>query len=268
MIAMLACSVAFPAYQLVWSDEFSADGPPDPAKWSCEVGFVRNQELQFFLPDNVFVKNGLLVLEARKERLKNPNYLENVPDPTSPNAWMKTREYAEYTSGSVTTKGLASWKYGRIEVRAKIDTQNGLWPAIWTKGTERPWPDSGEVDLMEFQKGNLVRTNLIWGGGPAAIKTRIPLPELLKKDRNWGEKFHVWREDWDKDSISIYIDGVLQSRADLATTTNLDGINPFQQPHFLLMNFAIGSTGGDPSKSTFPAQFQVDYVRIYQQIAQ
>ena len=76
------------AYKLVWSDEFDADGKPDSSVWSFEKGFVRNQEYQWYHPDNAFCKDGLLIIEARKEKIKNPDY-----DPASTN-WRKNRNYA------------------------------------------------------------------------------------------------------------------------------------------------------------------------------
>ena len=70
--------------------------------------------------------------------------------------WKKSREYAEYTSASLITKGLHSWKYGRFEMRGRIDTRDGLWPAFWTLGTARPWPANGKIDIMEYYRGILL----------------------------------------------------------------------------------------------------------------
>ena len=82
-------------YKLVWSDEFDQDGKPDPTKWTYETGFVRNQELQWYQPDNARCENGLLIIEARRERRKNPNYVAESDD------WTKNREYAEYYVGQL-----------------------------------------------------------------------------------------------------------------------------------------------------------------------
>jgi len=144
-----------PGYRLVWSDEFDADGRPDPKKWTYERGFVRNNELQWYRPENAFCKNGLLVIEGRRERLPNPNH-----DPKS-KSWKRKRPHIEYTSSSVTTRGLHSWKYGRLEMRGRIDVRAGLWPAFWSLGVAGEWPSSGEVDIMEYYKGKLL-ANVAW----------------------------------------------------------------------------------------------------------
>ena len=98
-------------YKLVWADEFDKDGPPDPCNWTYERGFVRNQELQWYQPDNARCENGLLIIEGRRERKPNPRY-----NPES-NDWKVNREFAEYTSACVTTRRLHSWMYGRFEMR-------------------------------------------------------------------------------------------------------------------------------------------------------
>lgn len=144
-------------YKLVWSDEFNQDGKPDPKKWTYETGFVRNRELQWYQPDNARCENGFLIIEARRERKKNPNYVAGSDD------WTKNREYAEYTSASLLTRGLATWKYGRFEMRARIDTRPGLWPEFWTLGTKREWPWGGEIDILESW-GGLLNANFIWSG--------------------------------------------------------------------------------------------------------
>src|SRR6478735_7739119 len=92
-----------PAYELVWADEFDRDGRPDPAKWTYETGFVRNDELQWYQPENARCEGGLLIIESRRERKPNPSY-----DATSTN-WRRNRQFAEYTSACLTTRGLHSW---------------------------------------------------------------------------------------------------------------------------------------------------------------
>ncbi|HYH66943.1 MAG TPA: hypothetical protein VD866_19770, partial [Urbifossiella sp.] len=105
---------AFPGYDLVWSDEFDADGPPDAAKWNFERGFQRNEELQWYQPQNATCKGGLLVIEGRKERVANPGH-----DPASKD-WKKARPHAEYTSASLNTWGKSSWALSEsvVAVRA------------------------------------------------------------------------------------------------------------------------------------------------------
>jgi beta-glucanase (GH16 family) len=253
-------------YTLVWSDEFEKNGRPDPRNWTYERGFVRNEELQWYQRDNAHCKNGLLIIEARRERVANPRYR-----PAS-RSWRRSRKHAEYTSACVLTKGLHAWKYGRFEIRGRIDTRLGLWPAFWTLGSARPWPGCGEIDIMEYYRGMLL-ANACWASGrrwrPVWDDVRKPLADFA--DSKWSSRFHVWRMDWDKDRIKLYVDGVLLNEVDLTKTVNQDreGANPFHEPHYILLNLAIGGTnGGDPWTTRFPARFEVDYVRVYQRTVQ
>ncbi|MCP4611541.1 MAG: glycoside hydrolase family 16 protein [Planctomycetes bacterium] len=249
-------------YKLVWSDEFNKHGRPDPNKWTYEKGFVRNRELQWYQPENARCENGLLVIEGRRERKANPRYKANSRNSR------EARKYAEYTSASLTTRGLHSWRYGRFEMRGRIDTRSGMWPAFWTLGIEGRWPSNGEIDIMEYYRGMLL-ANAAWGTEkrwvPKWDDVRVPIKDF--KDPGWSGKYHIWRMDWDADSIKLYVDNMLLNTIDLKETFNKDkeGKNPFRQPHYIILNLAIGGTnGGDPSKTKFPARFEVDYVRIYQ----
>jgi beta-glucanase (GH16 family) len=164
------------------------------------------------------------------------------------------------------------WQFGSIEVRAKIDTSLGAWPAIWTLGTKGEWPNNGEVDIMEFyrvQQQPAILANVAWGTATrfkAKWHTEIhPLGRFLENDADWPNKFHVWRMDWSKEAINLYIDDVLLNTTMLSETLNDNGTNPFLQPHYLLLNLAMGGNGGNPSGMQHPITYQVDYVRVYQQ---
>jgi beta-glucanase (GH16 family) len=252
----------YPGYSLVWSDEFGRDGRPDPSKWTFERGFVRNRELQWYTPDNARVAGGFLVIEARRERVPNPSFAAGAAE------WQRTREFADYTSSSLLTRGLHSWQYGRFEMRARIDTREGVWPAFWTLGVAGEWPHNGEIDIMEYYRGWLL-ANVAWGGGRRwqAIWADTRKPIASFREAGWSSAFHVWRMDWDARRIGLSVDGLRLNEVDLSRTVNQDGTgtNPFHQPHYLLISLAIGGTqGGDPSKTEFPARFEVDYVRVYQ----
>jgi len=250
---------------LVWNDEFNNNGKPDPASWIYEKGFVRNQELQWYQPENANCINGLLVIEGRREKINNPNY---VPGSTN---WKSVQEFAEYTAASIQTRGLRQWQFGRFEIRARIDTAWGSWPAIWTLGISGGWPSGGEIDIMEFYRVKGVPTilaNFAWGTTQRSVAKwdglKKSLSDFTANDPDWTKKFHVWRMDWNKDSISLFLDDQLLNTTLLRETINPDGFNPFLQPHYILLNLAIGANGGDPSKTRFPMKYEVDYVRVYQ----
>ncbi len=251
-------------YRLVWADEFENEGKPDPKNWTFEQGFVRNNEEQWYQPENAFCENGKLIIEARREdRKPNPIYTPQGRD------WRRKREFIAYTSACLITKGLHSWQYGRFEVKARIQTRDGLWPAIWFLGLTGGWPNCGEIDLMEYYRG-MILANACWGSEQRDVAkwddSRKPVESF--EDPKWEEKFHVWRMDWDREKIELRVDGILLNTIDITQTVNPAGRgpeNPFRKPHYLLLNLAIGGTnGGDPSGTAFPSRFEVDYVRVYQ----
>lgn len=249
-------------YELIWSDEFNQTGPPNPENWTFEHGFSRNRELQWYQPENAVCENGKLIISAKRERVSNPNFVSGAK------SWKNNRQYAEYTSACVTTQGLHSWTFGRVEVCARIDAREGLWPAIWTLGEEGYWPDRGEIDIMEYYRGHLL-ANACWRGDwrwtPQWEGSKRPL--IAFEDEAWASRFHTWRMDWDEEQIELFVDDTLLNNIALAQTIRKgdEGSRPFHQPHFLLFNLAIGGNqGGDPSATEFPATFEVDYVRVYQ----
>jgi beta-glucanase (GH16 family) len=251
-----------PGYALVWSDEFDHDGAPDPATWSYEEGFVRNNEAQWYTRnrrENARIEHGMLVIEARKERFTNPAH-----DPAKP-AQGRNAPFAEYTSASLNTLGRRSMQYGRIEVRARLPHGLGVWPAIWTLGTNRgdvPWPACGEIDIMEFVGHTPDQTHgtVHWQrvGQPASSG------QALAIERPW-EDFHVYAVDWTAETITISVDDRIVLTYDVARANQTDGSNPFRKPHYLLLNLALGGSWGRTiDASIFPQTFLVDYVRVYE----
>ena len=127
-----------PQWKLVWSDEFNGDGPYDATVWEPERGFVRNHEAQWYQGENAFRQNGCLVIEGRKVATTTPNPTFRKEGTTGEggqgrrrNDWRTSRETIDYTSSSLTTRRSFSFLYGRLEVRAKIPTAGGSWPAIY-----------------------------------------------------------------------------------------------------------------------------------------
>ena len=250
--------------KLIWNDEFNNTGKPDTAIWRYEKGFVRNQELQWYQEDNANCSRGVLLIEGRREKVKNPAYVAGSTN------WKAGREFAEYTSSSIQTSGRKQFQFGRFEIRARIDTSCGSWPAIWTLGISKSWPSNGEIDIMEFYRIKAVPTilaNFAWGTSQRNVgkwdDLKKPLSDFTGKDPQWVKKFHVWRMDWSKDSINIYLDDHLLNSVLISETVNPDGFNPFLQPHYILLNLALGGNGGDPSKTPFPVKYEVDYIRVY-----
>lgn len=234
-------------YQLVWADEFSTDGLPNSANWAYEKGCsIRNQELQYYAEareKNSRTENGTLVIAANRESSNG----------------------CAYTSASLITRGKHEFQYGIFEIRAKIDIRQGSWPAFWTLGVTEEWPNNGEVDIMEYYNG-VLHANVAWGSDTRWQGVWDAQPRSV--DSNFGNDFHIWRMHWTKDFIDLWVDAVKQNSTDLTTTLNgnLSSLkNPFHQKVYIVLNQAIGANGGDPSATTFPVQFIVDYIRVYQE---
>lgn len=245
-------------FKLVWADEFNKDGAPDPANWSFEEGFVRNHEIQWYQSENAYCKDGILIIEAKREQKPNPNYVEGSND------WRKDRKTIDYTSACMITKGKQQWLYGRWEMRARIDISPGCWPAWWALGVSKPWPSNGEIDMMEYYRDSLLANIAIGTGAPHRA---FWYSKKRPVDTKWASKFHIWRMDWDSAGIALYVDDFLLNHVVMGSLVNKDGsgFSPFKQPQYMLLNFAIGGdNGGDPANSRFPGKFEVDYVRVYQ----
>jgi beta-glucanase (GH16 family) len=224
--------------------------------------------LQWYQPKNAYCKNGYLVIEGREEVVPNPYYNPSSGD------WRSSSENANYTSACLITKGLQEWgPYGYYEIRARIDTAYGSWPAIWLLGTNNSWPHSGEIDIMEFyriDKQPTILANLAWGTEvqykPKWSSSKLLYKEFLEKDKDWHKKFHVWSMSWDENYIKIYIDQELIHETNLNEVQNPDNKNPFagDNKFYILLNLALGSNGGEPISSELPITYEVDYVRVYQ----
>ncbi len=242
-----ATPITAPAgYKLVWHDEFDGNSI-DRANWNFNegAGGWGNGEAQFYTarPENARIENGLLIIEARQEKY----------------------EGSYYTSARLKTQGLREFQYGRIEARLKVPSGAGFWPAFWMLGSSfdgANWPDCGEIDIMEYvgREPDLVIGTAHGPGYSGALG----ISQWNRREENIADDFHTYAIDWTPGHIDWYYDGVKYhtvTRADVGDRTWV-----FDQPFFVILNLAVGGTlGGMIGLDTaFPAQLQVDYVRVFQ----
>lgn len=242
------------AWRLVWADEFDGSGLPDPGKWDYDTWGNKsgwpNNELQYYSRarlENSRVENGLLVIEARKERLASaPDYGGQ-----------------EYTSARLVTRGKQDWLYGFAEIRAKLPCGVGTWPALWTLGSGGKWPDDGEIDIMEHvgrNKGEISGTvhTLAYNHTKNTHRSAsIRLNDVC-------DTFHRYQLTWSATEIKIGVDDKSYFEFKNPGDGNRDKW-PFDRPQYLLLNVAMGGTlGGAVDDGSLPARLEVDYVRVYQ----
>jgi beta-glucanase (GH16 family) len=275
-------------WNLVWADEF--DGTElDRTKWKPEISCWGggNQERQCYTDRlaNIHVEDGILRLKARKETFTGPDRPPEIADKPNP------RKTQEFTSGKVRTLGLASWKYGKIEFRAKPPKGQGTWPAVWMMPAGNVyggWPRSGEIDILEGVnlgagcetcEGDVGENRMISAlhfGDHAPknrfLDTRVALPSKALP----SDDFHIWTLEWGEGLMRFYLDGrqyweVKAGQWDTASPlAKSNPVAPFDQPFYIMANLAIG--GGLSEKNNdkgvaanvTPAEFQIDWIRIYQ----
>ncbi len=252
-------------YTLVWADEFDYAGKPDLAKWTYEIGQHRNHEKQYYTDSlkNVRVESGNLIIEGHKKRFPNPNFTD-----TNDANWKQNQEYLDYTSASISTENLAEWKYGKIEVRAKLPKGVGQWPAIWMLGKnikQVGWPKSGEIDIME-QVG--YEPDVVHGTVHTEAYNHTKGTQkgkIVPIDKPYSE-FHVFSIEWTPEKIDFLLNGKVY----FVFTNDHKSENewPFDQPFYLKLNIALGGDWGGihgMDDSVFPQKMTVDYVRVYQE---
>jgi len=227
-------------YQLVWADEFNGNRI-DTTAWTFEAGNSGwgNNEHEFYQASNATVKNGNLIITARKESVGT----------------------ASYTSARMKTQGKKKFLFGRIEARIKIPVGQGLWPAFWMLGeniSSVGWPKSGEIDIMEhINTDSLLYGTAHWDGGKGHVQsgdTILFSPSV----------YHAYDVEWTPENIIWQVDGKEYHRLNIANDTN--NTAAFHQPFFILLNFAVGGNwpGHKIDESKLPASMYVDYVRVYE----
>jgi beta-glucanase (GH16 family) len=247
------------AWKLAWADEFDgASGTlPDATKWVLETGTGPNgdgwgnAELQTYTasPNNVSLDgDGNLVITARKERVGG----------------------REYTSARITTQGLFTKEYGRLEARIKVPAAKGLWPAFWALGDdikEVTWPKCGEIDVLEV-RGHQPATVISSLHGPEYFGGGAISKKFTLTDGTFAEQFHVFRAEWDPARIAFSVDGQLFQTVTAHSVLSGGRSWVFDSPFFAILNLAVGGTfltpTGQPDANTvFPQVLTVDYVRWY-----
>lgn len=236
-------------YLLVWSDEFNYTGLPDSTKWRYNEGDGcpdlcgwGNNELQYYSIENLNncrVENGSLTIEAHKQNIANQFY----------------------TSARLLSKGKASWKYGKIEIRAKIPIGLGLWPAFWMMPDDMyygGWPKSGEIDIAEnvgYMPDSLF-------GSVHTAKAHLSKGIQTK---NLGTEFNLYAIEWNTEKIDFFFNN--DKYATYKNSRRGSDYWPFDKNFHFIMNIAVGGNWGGKKgvdENVFPAKMLVDYVRVYQ----
>lgn len=244
----------YEGYELVWNDEFNEDGLPNPDYWDYDTGDDGwgNNELQDYTArdkQTARTEDGNLIITA---------FL------------IETASQKEYRSARLVTRGKHAWKYGRIEMRAKLPGGTGTWPAfwmlpeVWNYGNGS-WPANGEIDIMEYVGYNpgVVHAS-VHTEARNHMRGNNASSDIMVADAE--KEFHTYAIEWTEDKISAYIN----SYKYFEYTNNGEGYPywPFDKEFHIILNTAIGGTWGGAQgvdDSIFPQEFVIDYVRVYQQ---
>ena len=237
-------------WTLVWADEFEGS-TLDPTKWEAQLGDGcpslcgwGNNELQTYTAESATVGDGTLKITARKQG-------------------------EAYTSARLRTLGKGDWTYGRFEIKAKLPTGQGLWPAIWllfSEDTYGGWAASGEIDIMEAvgsEPGEVFGTLHYGGQAPENVFSGEPFH--LTYD-TFDKDFYVFTVEWEEGEIRWYVNNVLYQTQTEWTSTGGDYPAPFNHDFHMILNLAVGGNlPGVPDETTvFPQTLEVDYVRVYE----
>ncbi len=242
--------LTYPGYTLAWADEFT-NKVIDPASWTFESDNNNgwgNNELQSYTdrPQNVFVSQGNLILEARAELYNSFNY----------------------TSTRMITKNKKMFKFGRIDIRAKLPVGKGVWPALWMLGKnidQVNWPACGEIDILEMlgHEPSRIYGTMHWGANTASHASFGA--NYLLNTGSFDQQFHVYSIIWASNSIKVLVDDIMFLNFSNANVPGT-GTYPFNNEFFFIFNIAVGGNwpGSPDATTTFPQRMVVDYVRVFQ----
>jgi beta-glucanase (GH16 family) len=236
-------------WTLVWNDEFNGENGSavDNLKWIQEIGGNGwgNNEDQYYTDgtNNCYIQNENLVIEAKKEEY----------------------EKSKYTSARLKTNGKFDFKYGKVEMKAKLPSGQGIWPAFWMLGSDfetAGWPECGEIDIME----NVGKTPKTVNGTAHApgYSGNMGLGSFLTIEEDLSNAYHIYSIEWAEDKIEWFMDG---KKYHSLTPQTIGGNKwAFNKEFFLLLNLAVGGNWpGYPNDTTiFPQKYYIDYVHVYQ----
>jgi beta-glucanase (GH16 family) len=244
--------LSYPGYSLTWSDEFN-NNTLDSSKWTFENGDGcpgicgwGNNELEYYTDrkENLYFQDGKMIIKAKKEKFGGK----------------------EYTSSKILTRNKKAFKFGRIDLRAKLPTGKGIWPAFWMMPQDNVfggWPKSGEIDILEMigHEANKTYGTLHFGPGPGSTQLggNYSLPSGSLND-----SFHVFSMEWKQNEIKWLLDGNVFSKH---TSAEFGSNNyPFNENFYFIINLAVGGNWpGNPDATTrLPQFFIIDYIRVYQ----
>jgi beta-glucanase (GH16 family) len=227
------------AYQLVWSDEFNGTSV-NTANWNLDNGNPNvNNEKEYYQAANATVSGGNLVITARQQSMGGQ----------------------PYTSAKLETYGKFSTTYGRIEARIALPMVTGTWPAFWMLGNSinqgTPWPNCGEIDIMEHvNTTNTILGTMHWNGGSGHV-------QYGSSTTTTPGSFHIYAVEWDNSSIRWYVDNTLYVTGNIAN--NINNTGAFHNPFYIILNLAVGGDlpGQTIDNGSLPTTMLVDYVRVY-----
>ena len=240
--------ISYDGMTLVWKEDF--DGTSlDPTSWSYETGTGTNGwgnfELQYYLPENITLQDGHLIITAKKESYQGSNY----------------------TSSRIVSMNKRTFQYGRVDIRAALPEGQGMWPALWMLGNNFSsvgWPRCGEIDIMEMVGGqgreNEIHGTAHWDneGEYANYGLSTDLPSGQAQNQ-----FNIYSIEWTDSEIRWYVNGTQYN----VINTTPSGLDEFRENFFFILNLAVGGNwpGAPDATTTFPQHFIVDYIRVFQE---
>lgn len=243
-----ATPMEYKGWNFFWADEFGGN-ELNLENWTqANRGNWYNNELQYYKPENTGVENGLLTITAKPELIYNHNY-------SSSRIWSEHNVF---------------FKYGRIDIRAKLPFSQGLWPALWMMGENKDevgWPECGEIDIMELRGAipNVVGATVHYRNA-AGNHQYVVTNKYTLSNGDFSDEFHVFTMIWDEHKIKFFVDDNPYVTIFFSSLNFNNNNNPFLKDFFILMNVAVGGNyGGNPDATTiWPQKMEVDYVRIFQ----